>query len=258
MRLPSLLAVALTATAALPGMISDAAAQSDVIRACVHKDSLSVRIIGAGQACRGVESFVQWNVTGPTGKPGPQGPSGPQGLQGVPGPAGPAGATGPAGPAGAGGATGATGPQGPPGSAGPAGPQGLLGPSDVYTYYSGINASTNICVGIQCTGFGTDVMSLTLPPGMYLLTTKQILTGGSPASLTVCSLRSGSTVIDLTAGNVPAAGPAMHHIPSSMQSPVTVNETATFTVSCTNSGTPGWSASVQNFNMSAVRTGALH
>jgi hypothetical protein len=101
-------------------------------------------------------------------------------------------------------------------------------------------------------------MSLTLPPGVYFVTTKQILTGGSPASLTVCYLRSGSTVIDVTAGNVPAAGPAMHHAPSSMQSPVTVNETATFTVSCGNNGTAGWSASVQNFNMSAVRTGTLH
>ena len=247
MRLPSLLAVALTATAALSGVVGDAAAQSDVIRACVHKHSLTVRIIGPGQTCRHhEETFVQWNQTGPEGKPGPQGQPGPQG---VPGPAGP---VGPAGPGGA------TGPAGPAGATGPAGPQGPIGPSDVYGVYPGVNASTTICVGAQCTGFGTDIMSMTLSPGFYLVTAKQILVGGSPSSQTVCYLRSGSTVVDVTRGNVPGGGPANHHIPASMQSPVTVNDTATFTVSCGNNGTAGWDAGVQSYNMNALRSGALH
>jgi len=221
MRLPSLLAVALTATAALPGVVGDAAAQSDVVRACVHKHSLSVRIIGPGPLCRHEEMLVQWNVTGPAGKPGPQGSQGPQGVPGPAGPAGPAGATGPAGPVGAtgpagpiggtgpAGSTGATGPagsngaSGPQGATGPAGPQGPMGPSDIYGVYPGVNASTTICVGAQCTGFGTDIVSLTLSPGSYLVTAKQVIVGGSPNSLTVCYLRSGSTVIDVTGDGLP-------------------------------------------------------
>ena len=141
---------------------------------------------------------------------------------------------------------------------GPAGAMGPMGPSDVYTFYPGTSASTSICVAQQCVGFGTDIMSITLPPGLYLLTAKQGFTGGSPASMTTCYLRSGQTVIDVTAGNVPGSGPAMHHVPSYMQSPVAVSAPTTFTVSCSNNGTAGWSASVQNFSMAALQTGALH
>ena len=143
------------------------------------------------------------------------------------------------------------------GSQGPMGAQGPMGPSDVYTFYPGTSASTAICVG-QCAGFGTDIMSMTLPAGLYLVTAKQVITGGSPASLTVCYLRSGQTVIDIAAGNVPGSGPAMHHIPSYMQSPVAVGAPTTFTVSCSNNGTSGWSASIQNFSMAALQTGAIH
>lgn len=132
-----------------------------------------------------------------------------------------------------------------------------MGPSNLYSFYPGTTASTAICAG-QCAGFGTDVMSLTVPAGIYLISAKQVLMGGSPASATVCYLRSGSTVIDVTVGNVPAAGPANHHIPSSLQSPVEVGAPTTFTVSCANNGSSGWNASVQNFLMGAVQAGSLH
>ena len=132
-----------------------------------------------------------------------------------------------------------------------------MGPSNLYSFYPGTTASTAICAG-QCAGFGTDVMSLTVPAGIYLISAKQVLMGGSPASATVCYMRSGSTVIDVTVGNVPAAGQANHHIPSSLQSPVEVGAPTTFTVSCANNGSSGWNASVQNFLMGAVQAGSLH
>jgi type VI protein secretion system component Hcp len=76
------------------------AAPSDLIHACVQRNSGFARIVPPGEACRPHENLVVWNVQGPIG---PQGPGGPAGPDGQPGPTGP---EGPAGPAGSGGGSG--------------------------------------------------------------------------------------------------------------------------------------------------------
>jgi hypothetical protein len=67
---------------------SSLAPSGEVIRACVHSRTQSVRIISPAQSCTSSETLMQWNVQGPTG---PVGPSGTTGLQGPQGPAGLAG-----------------------------------------------------------------------------------------------------------------------------------------------------------------------
>jgi hypothetical protein len=119
----------------------------DQMRGCVNASG-GLRIIGASESCRGNESFVAWNMTGPAGPQGaqgvagpmgatgPQGPRGlpgdrgangapgPQGERGLVGPQGGAGSSGQQGPAGAKGDRGDVGPQGPPGAPGAQGPSG--------------------------------------------------------------------------------------------------------------------------------------
>jgi hypothetical protein len=124
--------------------------------------------------CLAHDTSISWNQSGPAG---PTGTSGPQGLKGDPGPAGrdgAPGATGPQGPAGNDGATGqqgpkgndgapgATGEQGPKGDTGPQGPAGSSGSSDLYSYRSDDHLT------LQNVG-PTDVASLTVPAGKYLL-----------------------------------------------------------------------------------------
>jgi type VI secretion system Hcp family effector len=82
------------------------AGASDLIHACVQRESGFTRIVRAGASCRHSEFLVVWNVAGPqgpAGAAGPQGLAGPQGPAGADGPAGPQGPQGPAGPAGTGG-----------------------------------------------------------------------------------------------------------------------------------------------------------
>jgi len=82
---------------------ASADATSDLIHACVQRESGFTRIVRAGASCRHSEFLVVWNVAGPQGPAGPQGVAGPQGPAGADGPAGPQGPQGPAGPAGSGG-----------------------------------------------------------------------------------------------------------------------------------------------------------
>jgi hypothetical protein len=79
------------------GAIPLLGAEEEMIRACVQKSSQQVRIIPAGEDCRGSEVAVEWNVAGSPGPAGPAGPQGPQGPQGPEGPEGPEGRQGPPG-----------------------------------------------------------------------------------------------------------------------------------------------------------------
>jgi hypothetical protein len=62
---------------------------AEVLIACRHKSTGSVRIVVDAAECRGSEvgfSFNAQGVAGPAGPPGPVGPAGPQGPAGVAGP----------------------------------------------------------------------------------------------------------------------------------------------------------------------------
>jgi len=65
-------------------------AQDQVIRGCVGPQG-TLRVIGAGDACRASETLLTWNARGPAG------PAGATGSVGPAGPTGPTGAEGPAG-----------------------------------------------------------------------------------------------------------------------------------------------------------------
>jgi hypothetical protein len=110
------------------------------MRGCVNPSG-GLRIIGALESCRGNESLVAWNTSGPSGPMGATGPQGPRGLpgergangglglQGERGAAGPQGSPGERGLSGPKGDVGPQGPAGPQGPEGPAGPQGAQGPA---------------------------------------------------------------------------------------------------------------------------------
>ena len=124
--------VGLGVSASAVAMAAIPDAGSGVITGC-RTNNGALRLIDAeaGDSCRGPETEVSWNHTGPQGPQGLQGPAGDTGPAGPQGPAGDPGATGPQGPqgpAGDPGATGPQGPQGPQGLQGPAGPEGPAGP----------------------------------------------------------------------------------------------------------------------------------
>jgi len=96
--------------------------------------------------------------TGPIGETGQAGPIGPTGSTGATGATGPAGPAGPAGPGGPKGSTGATGPGGP---AGPVGPTGPTGSATAYFHQGGGPTKVDTTP--------TDVITLTLPAGAYIL-----------------------------------------------------------------------------------------
>jgi len=98
--------------------------------------------------CIGTETAISWNQTGPAGPAGavgPKGDAGATGAQGVPGVQGPKGEPGVQGPAGAQGAT---------------GPQGPAGGGNVITAANGHGARLNDM---------TQLVSITVPKGHWLL-----------------------------------------------------------------------------------------
>jgi hypothetical protein len=67
---------------------------SGVIHGCYSKSGGSLRVIDVSVTnCKGGETSLDWNNTGPQGPQGPQGQQGLQGPQGIQGPQGPAGPT---------------------------------------------------------------------------------------------------------------------------------------------------------------------
>ncbi len=192
-------------------------------------------IVGATGATGSVGSPGPAGPTGATGPIGPRGPVGATGAAGPIGPTGPAGATGasgpigPPGPAGATGATGPagpTGPQGPTGPTGPAGPAGTTGPGGISHAFMARSTTP-----MQLTLAGTDVVSVTVPPGLYVIWGKTWLlnidTVPGPAS---CTLSTGSDLsrVSLLAPNQ-LGGDRML---VSVQDSASFAQTTTITLSC--------------------------
>jgi hypothetical protein len=109
----ALLACGGVALATIPG-------SGGVIGGCYAKSTGALRVIDASNGqCKGGESALTWNQTGPQGRKGDSGPQGPKGDQGPQGAQGQQGDIGP------------MGLQGPPGPQGPQGP--ITTPGFVYT-----------------------------------------------------------------------------------------------------------------------------
>jgi len=64
------------------------AAYSGVLDACVNPGNGMMRLVDSSAACHANETFVEWNITGPTGPPGAPGAPGATGPAGPPGPPG--------------------------------------------------------------------------------------------------------------------------------------------------------------------------
>jgi hypothetical protein len=121
-----------------------------VIHSCYQKRTGALRVVGAGKKCQRGERALTFNQRGPIGAAGQRGPIGAVGPQG------------PGGPAGANGATGTS---------------GARGPSDAYT------AST-----IKFS-MGTETVSLTLPPGDYIVHGRGVAeNGGNVNASTVAGI----------------------------------------------------------------------
>src|SRR5580765_45848 len=82
-RVVNVAAVALMSAAIT--LLFGSSAQAQVIRACVQKDSLQVRIIGPSEVCRQTEFLVTWNQQGVKGDKGVPGDKGDPGDKGEPG-----------------------------------------------------------------------------------------------------------------------------------------------------------------------------
>src|SRR5947207_4664801 len=63
------------------------------LQACVNPGNGNMRLVDSSTACHNNETFVTWNITGPSGPAGPTGATGPMGPAGETGPAGPTGST---------------------------------------------------------------------------------------------------------------------------------------------------------------------
>src|SRR5215472_3115083 len=142
------------------------AATANVISACFHKTSGSLRVVTPQSAnCNASETTLDWNQLGPTGPQGPKGASGSEGAVGPVGPQGPKGA------AGVQGLVGPQGPQGPQGPAGPQGPQGAPGPPGQgnSTAYVTKNIDRQ---QLPYSGSYRFLTALLLPAGSYMLDAK--------------------------------------------------------------------------------------
>src|SRR5713226_3544979 len=146
-----------------------------------------------------------------------QGAVGPAGLPGAPGAAGATGVTGPAGP---------QGPTGPTGPTGPAGTAGTTGISHAYMARSTVPVSLTSAAGAN-----VNVVSVTVPPGLYVIWGKTWLLNvdavPGPAS---CTLSTGSDVtrVSLLATNQ-LGGDRMS---VSVQDSATFTQTTTIILSC--------------------------
>ena len=119
-----------------------------------NKGALRVVNADTGEQCRFNEHPLNWRQRGGTGATGPTGPTG------ATGPAGPSGQQGPTGP------TGATGPTGPSGATGASGP-----PPAWVTRTPGFTTLPPSPAVVK-------VLTLTLPPGIYLVGTAGELLNG--------------------------------------------------------------------------------
>lgn len=159
--------------------------EDNVIKACYKKVNGQLRLVKDFGECHPSELPISWNQMGP---PGPEGPQGPPGEVGPMGPTGPQGLQGVAGP---------QGPQGPPG---PEGPPGPVGTGNIWI----TRQSDSVTLG-----FGelpTQVLSLTVPAGVYAISAKVSVANSAPiVHFAQCTLITDAPVL-LDTSTVELAG----------------------------------------------------
>ena len=170
------LGVAILAVAAGSAAFAAIPDGNGVIHACYDNQSGQVRIYDSQtnlpKSCGSKETAITWNKQGPQGVPGLPGPKGDKGDPGDPGPK------------------------------GDPGPQGDRGPSDAYKHRS--------LTPVTLTGnAATDVASLDLPAGSYVVSSQQTVGSTHPGPLFVaCGLSAyvGGNYVPFSADNGSTAG----------------------------------------------------
>lgn len=171
------------------------------------------------------------------GAAGPQGATGATGATGARGPAGPAGPAGSAGTPGAAGAAGATGPR---------------GPSDAYVVKPALPF-----VAINDAG-GTDIMTLTVPAGSYVVSYDATVSTASAAVVVHCQTMPalGWTVHPGSIASLPDAGA---YVGTSASGSITVAADTDITLRCSLGAAGGATAHVERLStLSAVQVATLH
>jgi hypothetical protein len=138
-------------------------------------------------ACAAGESKYRLvaGAAGPRGLPGATEPQGPAGARGATGPAGVPGVTGAPGAAGPAGPVGATGGTGPAGATGTTGATGAAGPSDLY--------AASLLSANLVNGTPSNLMSVTVPAGSYLVSFTGYGSGATTDGQLVCQVQTAST-----------------------------------------------------------------
>jgi hypothetical protein len=204
-----------------------------VIHACYDKQSGQARIYDSQtnlpKGCGPKETALSWNQKGAQGIPGPQGPKGDKGDPGDPGP---------------------PGPKGDKGDPGDPGPQGEPGPSLGYVTSTGASYTD---ISYSGPFVYTNVASLDLPPGNWIVSAKVRISHASGGPITAgCLLEfGGAQIVDegrislndqvgIEAGTIP------------LTIPLSMNITGVVNLEC------GGLDSLANFAViSAVKVGAL-
>jgi len=191
-------------------------------------------------------------AAGPRGFPGATGPQGPAGARGATGPAGVAGLTGAPGAAGPVGATGGSGPAGAPGATGATGPTGPTGPSDLY--------AASLLSANLVNGAPSNLMSVTVPAGSYLVSFTGYGSGATTDGQLVCQVQTANTytsfvqpvqVIGIDA--TPAgANPGL-----AMNGVLVSGAGQTLTARCALTGAAA-GASIVNARLTAMQVGQVH
>ena len=167
------------------------------------------------------------------------------------------GAAGAAGLPGAPGAPGADGPRGPTGDTGPAGPAGPPGPSGTGTGTSHAYMARST-VALPLSFQGVNVVSVTVPPGLYVIWGKTWLQNidailGGPAS---CTLSSGSDVTRATLLGTGSLGGDKMSV--SVQDSATFTQTTTIALSCRNDDLANHSLYANDAVLTALAVDALN
>jgi len=202
-------------------------------------------------ACAAGESKYRLvaGAAGPRGLPGATGPQGPAGARGATGPAGVPGVTGAPGAAGPAGPVGATGGTGP---AGATGTTGAAGPSDLY--------AASLLSANLVNGTPSNLMSVTVPAGSYLVSFTGYGSGATTDGQLVCQVQTASTYtsfvqpvqiigIDATPAG---ANPGL-----AMNGVLVSGVGQTLTARCALTGTAA-GASIVNARLTAMRVGQVH
>ena len=203
-----------------------------------------MRQVSLGTYCAAGEAkFWLTGVAGPKGATGAQGPTGPQGVAGSPGAQGAPGQQGVPGPQGVPGA---------PGSDGAPGTTGARGPSDAYI---ASDATANFSDGVF-----TDVATVTVPAGSYVVSFNAYLNSASAALVARCRVfpaNASWTVQPQTLVSLPNDS-TVNASAGGSGAITTAGASTALTLQCAVVSPAATTAAINTATLTAIQVGTLH